>query len=55
MKLKLYIALVLLPLTLTPTLALAKTRTGSAHMRPQLFHDRAPKAHIHSSRPHLGK
>jgi hypothetical protein len=50
MKLRLIIALLL---TLTPTLALAKPKTGSSHMRPQLFHDRTPKAHVHSAKPHV--
>jgi hypothetical protein len=50
MKLRLFIALLL---SLTPTLALAKPKTGSAHLRPQLFHDRTPKAHVHSAKPHI--
>lgn len=52
MKLRISIALML---ALIPSLAFARSRTGGAHMRPQLFHDRAPKAHIHAARPHLGK
>lgn len=44
MKLKLSIALLLV---LAPALASAKPRTMSSHMRPQLFHDRTPKAHVH--------
>lgn len=50
MKLRLSIALLL---SLTPTLALAKPKTASAHLRPQLFHDRTPKAHVHSAKPHI--
>jgi hypothetical protein len=52
MKLRLSIALLL---TLIPTLAFAKPKTGSSHLRPQLFHDRTPKAHVHSARPHLSQ
>lgn len=39
-------------LTLTPVLAFATPRTSGAHMRPQLFHDRTPKVHIHQIKPH---
>ncbi len=50
MKLRLSIALLL---SLTPTLALAKPKAASAHLRPQLFHDRTPKAHVHTAKPHI--
>ena len=43
MKLKIYIALLL---ALAPVVAQAKPRTTSAHTRPQLYHDRAPKARL---------
>jgi hypothetical protein len=49
MKLKLYFALAL---ALSPALALASPKTPTAHLRPQQFHDRAPKARIHQSLPH---
>jgi hypothetical protein len=52
MKLRLSIALLL---TLLPTLALAKPHGSSSHMRPQLFHDRTPRVHEHSSKPHLNR
>jgi hypothetical protein len=52
MKLRLSIALLL---SLTPTLALAKPKTTSAHLRPQLFHDRTPKAHVHTAKPHISQ
>jgi hypothetical protein len=52
MKLRLSIALLL---SLIPTLAFAKPKTGSAHLRPQLFHDRTPKAHVHSAKPHISQ
>jgi hypothetical protein len=52
MKLRLSIALLL---ALTPTLALAKPKTTSSHMRPQLFHDRTPKAHVHTAKPHISQ
>lgn len=48
MKLKVFIALVIF---LVPVLAQAKPRTATAHMRPQLFHDRTPKARTHDARP----
>jgi hypothetical protein len=37
-------------LALAPSLAFAKPRTATAHMRPQLFRDRAPKAQMHDNR-----
>jgi hypothetical protein len=52
MNLKLSIALLL---ALTPTLALAKPKSGGAHMRPQLYHDRTPKAHVHTAKPHISQ
>jgi hypothetical protein len=52
MKLRISIALLL---AMIPTLALANSRTGGSHLRPQLFHDRTPKAHVHSAKPHLSK
>jgi hypothetical protein len=48
---KLKIALVLL-MALTPALAQAKPKSGSSHMRPQLFHDRTPKARTLNSHVH---
>ena len=50
MKLRLSIALLF---ALLPTLALAKPHTTSTHLRPQLFHDRTPKVHVHSAKPHI--
>ena len=49
MKLKISFALLL---ALTPVLALASQRTPTPHLRPQLYHDRTPKAHVHQSLPH---
>ena len=43
MKLRFSIALLV---ALAPVVAQAKPISGSAHMRPQLFHDRSPKAHV---------
>jgi hypothetical protein len=58
---KLKISLVLL-VALAPAVALASQRTPApvsvsqrtptAHLRPQLYHDRTPKAHVHESLPH---
>jgi hypothetical protein len=48
---KLRISLVLL-LALTPALSYARPKTATAHMRPQLFRDRAPKARTHDSHVH---
>lgn len=48
MKLRTTIALLLV---LAPSLAFAKPRTATAHMRPQLFRDRAPKARTREFRP----
>ena len=48
-KTKIYIAVFL---ALTPAFAQAKPRSASARMRPQLFHDRAPKARTHDARLH---
>jgi hypothetical protein len=58
---KLKISLVLL-VALAPALALASQRTSAvasvsqrtptAHIRPQLYHDRTPKARVHQSLPH---
>src|SRR5271154_3894454 len=48
MKLRISIALLLM---LAPSLAVAKPRSASAHMRPQLFRDRSPKAHVHQVTP----
>jgi hypothetical protein len=39
-------------MTLTPTLALARTHEAQSHMRPRLFHDRAPRPHDHGGRAH---
>ena len=49
MKLKVSIALLL---ALAPSLAFARPKASTGHMRPQLFRDRAPKAHVHEARPH---
>jgi hypothetical protein len=49
MKLKVTIALLL---ALAPALASASSREPSARMRPQMYHDRSPKARIHEARPH---
>jgi hypothetical protein len=49
MKLTFSIAVLL---ALTPALAQARPKVASAHMRPQLFHDRAPKARVHETRLH---
>jgi hypothetical protein len=46
MKLRLTIALLV---ALAPVVAQAKPMSGSTHMRPQLFHDRSPKAHMHNA------
>ncbi len=48
MKLRVSIALLLM---LAPSLAVAKPRSASAHMRPQLFRDRAPKARVPQGSP----
>ncbi len=48
---KLRIAITLL-LALTPSFALARPKTASAHMRPQLFRDRAPRARLNQPHPH---
>jgi hypothetical protein len=39
-----------LMLALAPSLAFARPRTVTAHMRPQLFRDRAPKAQMPDAR-----
>jgi hypothetical protein len=44
MKLKITIALLL---AIAPSLASARPRMAGSRMRPQLFHDRTPKAHVH--------
>ncbi len=49
MKLKVSIALLLV---LAPALASAKPRMVGTHMRPQLFRDRTPKAHVHVQTAH---
>ena len=43
MRLKISIALLL---ALAPSLAVAKPRTATAHMRPQLYRDRTPKVRV---------
>jgi|HubBroStandDraft_6_1064221.scaffolds.fasta_scaffold689106_1 hypothetical protein len=48
MKLRVSIALLLM---LAPSLAVAKPRSASAHMRPQLFRDRAPKVRTRQVTP----
>jgi hypothetical protein len=56
MKLRLSIALLL---TLTPMLAFAQPRPQSMqqslHRHSQITHDRTPKVHLHSSKPHLNQ
>ena len=47
MKLKFLIVLLL---ALAPSLAVAKPKTATAHMHPQLFRDRAPKARVRETR-----
>ena len=47
MKLKFLIALLL---ALAPSLAVAKPRTATARMHPQLFRDRAPKPRVRDTR-----
>jgi hypothetical protein len=49
MKLKIFTALLV---ALAPALAFASQRTPTAHLRPQLYHDRTPKARVHQSLPH---
>ncbi len=42
-----------LALAFSPTIALAHpVRTSVAHVRPNLFHDRTPQDHSHSSVAH---
>ncbi len=48
MRLRIYVALLLM---LTPSLALAKPRSASTHMRPQLFRDKTPKARVRQASP----
>jgi len=48
MKLKFSIALFL---ALVPSVAFARTHGTSAHLRPTLFHDRAPKQHTNITKP----
>ena len=52
MKLKIITALVVV---LVPVFAQAKPKTTTAHMRPQLFRDRAPKVRLHDARTHETK
>ena len=47
MKLKFLITLLL---ALAPSLAVAKPRTATARMHPQLFRDRAPKPRVRDTR-----
>ena len=54
MRPKIFIAL-LLALALAPSMAIAKPRTATARMRPQLFRDRAPKIRVRDFRPHQGR
>ncbi|MBB5340391.1 hypothetical protein [Tunturiibacter gelidoferens] len=49
MKLKIFIGLLL---ALAPAFASATPKPPTAHLRPQLYHDRSPKARIHQSLPH---
>jgi hypothetical protein len=48
MKLKFLFAMVL---AAAPALVFA-SQAPQAHIRPQLYHDRTPKAHVHQSLPH---
>ncbi len=49
MKLRLIIALLLVA---APSLAYARPKSAGAHMRPQLFRDRAPRARLNLPHPH---
>jgi len=49
MKLNICTALVIF---LVPVFAQAKPKAATSHMRPQLFRDRAPKAHLRDSHTH---
>ncbi|WP_158944491.1 hypothetical protein [Granulicella sp. S190] len=49
MKLKLSIGLLL---ALAPVFASATPKPPTAHLRPQQYHDRSPKAHIQHSFVH---
>lgn len=49
MKSRIFIVLLL---ALAPSLAVAKPKTASSHMRPQLFRDRAPRVRLHETHPH---
>ncbi|MBB5345029.1 hypothetical protein HDF10_003015 [Edaphobacter lichenicola] len=49
MKLKFSIAFLL---ALAPVFASAAPKQPTAHLRPQGYHDRSPKAHIQHSYPH---
>ena len=45
-------AVIALTLFLAPGLAFANPKGTVTRMRPQLFRDRAPKAHVRQSQPH---
>lgn len=49
MKFRLSLALLL---ALAPSMAFAKPKTATAHMRPQLFRDRTPKARLQTPKIH---
>jgi hypothetical protein len=49
MKFRISIALLL---ALAPSMAVAKPRTATTHMRPQLFRDRSPRARLQAPRIH---
>jgi len=49
MKLKISLGLLL---ALAPAFALAAAKQPTAHLRPQGYHDRSPKAHIQHSYSH---
>ena len=51
MKLKFLIVLLF---ALAPSLAVAKPKTATAHMHPQLFRDRAPKVRVRETRTRQG-
>ena len=49
MKLRISLALLL---ALAPSMAFARPKAVTTHMRPQLFRDRAPKAHLQTPKIH---
>jgi hypothetical protein len=51
MKFKLALALAILTIA-APAFAESRPHGTGAHMRPQLFHDRAPRVHDRGAQPH---